>query len=374
MKILKIMSYVITVPFTIILLFINLSPQFGSNPKKIEKEYYSGYSNYEDGEFKNKEATALFTDEMSFWDFFKTEINREPIKELIPSDLNINSFISNNSNEIKLVWLGHSAFIININGVIILLDPMLGNHAAPVPLPSLKRYSSQLAFDIDELEKIDFVIYSHDHYDHLDYPTIKKIKDKVGLFIVPLGIGNHLKGWGVNKNSIKELNWDESYKDNEIDFVCLPARHFSGRGPLNRNSTLWSSWAIKSPLGKIYFSGDSGYGSHFEEIGLTHGPFDISLIDCGQYNKAWKFSHMFPGQSIKAAKDLKSEYLIPIHWGAFTLSSHSWIEPPEVVSMEAVRLQQKYLLPEIGQILKLGADNKTSKTWWRNFSQAQQYD
>ena len=374
MKILKIMSYVITVPFTIILLFINLSPQFGSNPKKIEKEYYSGYSNYEDGEFKNKEATALFTDEMSFWDFFKTEINREPIKELIPSDLNINSFISNNSNEIKLVWLGHSAFIININGVIILLDPMLGNHAAPVPLPSLKRYSSQLAFDIDELEKIDFVIYSHDHYDHLDYPTIKKIKDKVGLFIVPLGIGNHLKGWGVNKNSIKELNWDESYKDNEIDFVCLPARHFSGRGPLNRNSTLWSSWAIKSPLGKIYFSGDSGYGSHFEEIGLTHGPFDISLIDCGQYNKAWKFSHMFPEQSIKAAKDLKSEYLIPIHWGAFTLSSHSWIEPPEVVSMEAVRLQQKYLLPEIGQILKLGADNKTSKTWWRNFSQAQQDD
>ena len=371
MKILKIMSYVITVPFTLILLFINISPQFGSNPKKIEKKYYSGYSNYEDGEFKNKEATELFTDEMSFWDFFKTEINREPIKELIPLDLDINSFISNNSNEIELVWLGHSAFIININGIIILLDPMLGNHAAPVPLPSLKRYSSQLAFDIDELEKIDFVIYSHDHYDHLDYPTIKKIKDKVGLFIVPLGIGNHLKSWGVNKNFIKELNWDESHKHNEIEFVCLPARHFSGRGPLNRNSTLWSSWAIKSPLGKIYFSGDSGYGSHFEEIGLNHGPFDISLIDCGQYNKAWKFSHMFPKQSVKAAKDLKSEYLIPIHWGAFTLASHSWIEPPEVVLMEAEKLQQKYLIPEIGQILKLGANYKTSKTWWRNFSQEQ---
>ena len=371
MKILKIMSYVITVPFTLILLFINLSPQFGSNPKKIEKEYYSGYSNYEDGEFKNKEATALFTDEMSFWDFFKTEINREPIKELIPLGLDIKSFISNSSNEIELVWLGHSAFIININGVIILLDPMLGNHAAPVPLPSLKRYSSQLAFDIDKLEKIDFVIYSHDHYDHLDYPTIKKIKDKVGLFIVPLGIGNHLEGWGVNKNYIRELNWDESYKHNKIEFVCLPARHFSGRGPLNRNSTLWSSWAIKSPLGKIYFSGDSGYGSHFEDIGLKHGPFDISLIDCGQYNKAWKFSHMFPEQSVKAAKDLKSEYLIPIHWGAFTLASHSWIEPPEVVSMEAVKLQQKYLIPEIGQILKLGANNKTSKDWWRNFSQGQ---
>ena len=370
MKILKIMVYTIAVPFTLIILFINLSPQFGSNPKKSEKEYYSNYSNYTDGEFENKEATALFTDEMSFWDFFKKEVNREPIKELIPLDLDINSFISNNSNEIRLVWLGHSAFIINIKGVIILLDPMLGSHAAPVPLLSLKRYSSQLAFDIDELEKIDFVIYSHDHYDHLDYPTIKKIKNKVGLFIVPLGLGNHLEGWGVSKSSIKELNWDESYKYNEIDFVCLPARHFSGRGPLNRNSTLWSSWAIKSPLGKIYFSGDSGYGSHFKEIGSNHGPFDISLIDCGQYNKAWKYSHMFPEQSIKAAKDLKSEYLIPIHWGAFTLASHSWTEPPEIVSRESLKLEQKYILPEIGQILRLGAIHNTSKSWWREFSQA----
>ena len=171
MKILKIMSYVITVPVTLILLFINLNPQFGSNPKKIEKKYYSGYSNYEDGEFKNKESTALFTDEMSFWDFFKTEINREPIKELIPLDLDINSFISNNSNEIELVWLGHSAFIININGVIIMLDPMLGNHAAPVPLPSLKRYSSQLAFDIDELEKIDFVVQIYVIFILLDFDT-----------------------------------------------------------------------------------------------------------------------------------------------------------------------------------------------------------
>lgn len=370
MKILKIMSYTIVISCTVILLFINLSPQFGSNPKKSQKEYYSKLSNYEDGEFKNKEVTALFTDEMSFWDFFKTEINREPIKELVPLELDINSFISNDSREMKLVWLGHSAFIINIQGITILLDPMLSSHAAPIPIPSLKRYSSQLAFDIEKLEKIDFVIYSHDHYDHLDYPTIKKIKNKVGLFIVPHGIGNHLEGWGVDKNSIKELNWGESHRQNEIDFICLPARHFSGRGPLNRNSTLWSSWAIKSPLGKIYFSGDSGYGSHFKEIGEQHGPFDISLIDCGQYNKAWKFSHMFPEQSIKAAKDLMSNYLIPIHWGAFTLATHSWIEPPEIITREAIKLNQKFLLPEIGQVVVVGTDYKISKNWWRKFSQA----
>ena len=247
---------------------------------------------------------------------------------------------------------------------------MLGSHAAPVPLPSLKRYSSKIAFDIDELEVIDFVVFSHDHYDHLDYPTIKKIKNRVKNFIVPHGIGNHLKSWGVQSESIIELNWNESFDYNDIEFVCLPARHFSGRGPLNRNSTLWSSWAIKSNRGKIYFSGDSGYGAHFKKIGQEHGPFDFSLIDCGQYNKAWKFSHMFPKQAINAALDLNTKYLIPIHWGAFTLASHSWIEPPEIVSEEAKKLNQDFMIPEIGQILVLNDENKIKHRWWREFSQA----
>ena len=239
----------------------------------------------------------------------------------------------------------------NLGGNIILLDPMLGQFAAPVPVPSLKRYSTQIAFSVEDIDTIDMVVYSHDHYDHLDYSTIKKIKGKVGLFIVPHGVGNHLRSWGVPEQSIIELNWNDSKEINGIEFVCLPARHFSGRGPFNRNSTLWSSWAIKCEHGKIYFSGDSCYGKHLKKIGDEHGPFDISLIDCGQYNKAWKYSHMFPEQSIIAAKDLKGEYLIPIHWGAFTLSTHSWIEPPEKVFANAEKLGQKIILPQIGQII-----------------------
>jgi len=354
----------------VIVVFINVSPQFGSNPNKSQKLFYSKFQNFESGEFKNNEPTALFTDEMSFWDFFKTELNREPVKEIIPLKMDIESFFISDKDNFKLVWLGHSAFIMNISGKVILLDPMLGTHAAPLPLPSLKRYSSQIALDVNELEKIDFVILSHDHYDHLDYPTIKKIKDKVVRFVVPMGIGNHLTSWGVNKDLITELNWEQSFKHEDIELICLPARHFSGRGPLNRNSTLWSSWAIKNKKGKVYFSGDSGYGSHFKKIGQEHGPFDFSLIDCGQYNKAWKYSHMFPEQAIKAAVDLNTKYLIPIHWGAFTLASHSWIEPPEIVSRESANFNQNFIIPEIGQVLVVDKENKTVARWWRGFSQA----
>ena len=374
MKVLKIVLYVLFTLLIITVLFINVSPQFGSNPSRAQKKFFSSFKNFEKGEFKNNEPTELFTDKMNFWDFFKTELNRVPIKEIIPVNVDLESFVKENIEQIKIVWLGHSAFLINVNGSVILLDPMLGSHAAPLPVPSLKRYSSKIAFDIDELEVIDFVVFSHDHYDHLDYPTIRKIKSKVKNFIVPHGIGNHLKNWGVRGESIIELNWDESFNYNSIEFVCLPARHFSGRGPLNRNSTLWSSWAIKADKGKIYFSGDSGYGSHFKKIGQEHGPFDFSLIDCGQYNKAWKFSHMFPEQAVNAALDLNTKYLIPIHWGAFTLASHSWIEPPEIVSKEAKKLNQDFMIPEIGQVLFQNRDNKIKTRWWLEFSQSNEYD
>ena len=368
MRIFKIIFLVFFVLSVFTALFINLSPQFGSNPSSYQKKLYSRFGNYVNGEFKNDEPTKLFTEEMSMANFFKDHPNQVPKKDIIPMELDIESFKSHSNGKFKLSWLGHSAFIMNLGGNIILLDPMLGQFAAPVPVPSLKRYSTQIAFSVEDIDTIDMVVYSHDHYDHLDYSTIKKIKGKVGLFIVPHGVGNHLRSWGVSEQSIVELNWEDSIEVNGIEFVCLPARHFSGRGPFNRNSTLWSSWAIKSEHGKIYFSGDSGYGKHLKKIGNEHGPFDISLIDCGQYNKAWKYSHMFPEQSIKATKDLKGEYLIPIHWGAFTLSTHSWIEPPEKVFANAEKLGQKIILPQIGQIISMKQTNYKIKKWWKEFN------
>tara|TARA_B100000700_G_scaffold331665_1_gene466743 strand:- start:21662 stop:22579 length:918 start_codon:yes stop_codon:yes gene_type:complete len=305
---------------------------------------------------------------MKMSEFFSQDSNITPRKDIIPQHIDLEIFKKDDNGRVKVSWLGHSAFLININGKIILLDPMLGQYAAPIALPSLKRYSSKLAFSIDDLDTIDAVIISHDHYDHLNFFTIKKIRNKVKRFFVPYGIGNHLKVWGVKEELIAELNWGQSEIFHAIEIICLPARHFSGRGPFNRNSTLWSSWAIKSQYGKIYFSGDSGYGSHFKKIGEEHGPFDLSLLDSGQYNKAWKHSHMFPEEAILAAQELRSEYYIPIHWGAFTLSMHPWTDPPERALHSARKMEQKIILPQIGQVFILNQNHKNISSWWKFYN------
>ena len=166
--------------------------------------------------------------------------------------------------------------------------------------------------------------------------------------------------------TIIEMNWNENYLTNELAITCLPSRHFSGRGPTNRNSTLWGSWSIRSSSVKIYFSGDSGYGKHFKKIGDEYGPFDLVLIDSGQYNKAWKHSHMFPNEAVIAAKDLKAKYFMPIHWGAFVLSTHEWDEPINESVFYAKKYNQKIITPKIGEILDLIITDEKVNSWWNN--------
>ena len=343
--------------------FLNLAPQFGSNPSAKEKIEYEKLFNYENGSFINAEDTPLMTGEISTWNFFKSDPLREP--EKLKTEKIDRSFFTNlDEKEYQVAWLGHSAFLISIKDKIILLDPMLGSHASPIPLPMLRRYSEELSIAPNSIPFIDFVVLSHDHYDHLDFSTIKLIKDNVKTFLVPLGIGNHLKSWDVKEENINEMNWGQSYRINDIEFICLPARHFSGRGPMNRNSTLWSSWAIKSKVLKIYFSGDTGYGSHIKKIGDEHGPFDISLIDCGQYNLAWKHSHMFPHQAVAAAIELKSKYFMPIHWGVFTLALHPWDEPVKESRKLAKKIGLNCITPRIGEVLSKRTIDKQFHSWW----------
>ena len=364
-KILIIMLYIITSITFIIIGFVNLSPQFGSNPPKKDVKSFTDFDNFKNREFINLEETEMMTDKMPMSEFFKNDSLRRPQFDLKPKKINIESFIGTTKDStIKFAWLGHSAFILNINGKIILLDPMLGKHAAPLPIPSMKRYSDEIPFSLDDITTIDAVLISHDHYDHLDYPTIKKLRSKVKMFYVPLGVGSHLLNWGIKKENIIEMNWNDEHQLGEIDIFCLPARHFSGRGPLNRNSTLWSSWALKSRYGKIYFSGDSGFGSHLFSIGKQHGPFDLALIDCGQYNKAWKNTHMFPKEAVQASKALQATHFMPIHWGAFTLSTHSWTEPIEQALKQSKDMKQKIITPQIGEVLFINKLGKENISWW----------
>ncbi len=347
--------------------FVNLAPQFGSNPSSKQKKQYEKFFNYESGSFKPLEQTPLMTGEISTWDFFKSDSMRKPKNDIKPNMINYDSFRKNSGEDYKISWLGHSAFLLNISENIILLDPMLGSHAAPLPVPNLKRFNDTLPIDPDSILNIDVVLISHDHYDHLDYSTIKRIRENVSRFIVPFGVGNHLRKWNVEDKKIIELNWNDTYKKGDIEFTCLPARHFSGRGPLNRNSTLWSSWAIRSTSLKIYFSGDSGYGKHLKTIGEEYGPFDIALIDCGQYNNAWKHSHMFPPEAVQAAKDVKTDYFMPIHWAGFTLAMHPWDEPVKESIKHADIQGLKYFTPKIGEVISNNNINGFTQRWWESY-------
>ncbi len=360
-------SIVFILLITVIVIFINTAPQFGGNPSESQKNYYRTLSNYRENGFETIQKTPMMTGQISTWDFLNVDSTRVPDTAIIPNKINYSFFKDNQGEGYKIAWLGHSGFIININEKIILLDPMLGSHAAPVPIPQLRRYTEIVPIEPESMKRVDIVLFSHDHYDHLDHSTIKLIKNNVKNFVVPLGIGNHLKRWGVNDNQITELNWNDTFELDDIEYVCLPARHFSGRGPLNRNSTLWSSWAIKSQFVKIYFSGDSGYGDHYKSIGDKHGPFDISLLDCGQYNRAWKFSHMFPSEAVLAAKDLDSDFFMPIHWAGFTLAMHPWDEPVKEAIKFADKLGLKYLTPEIGEIITQKNLDSARDEWWLRY-------
>lgn len=221
-----------------------------------------------------------------------------------------------------------------------------------------------LPIAIEKLPKIDAVVISHDHYDHLDYESIKKLKTKVDAYFVPLGVGVHLEAWDIDSTKITEMDWWEEKTFENIQLVCAPAQHFSGRKFSNGQSTLWSSWIIKTDSTSIYFSGDGGYGTHFKEIGEKYGPFDFAMMECGQYNKMWPDIHMFPEETAQAGVDIQAKAIMPIHWGAFKLALHSWTDPIERVSKKAEELQIHLVAPEIGEPIVINALPKSNMVWW----------
>ena len=266
---------------------------------------------------------------------------------------------------IYVTWYGHSAILLEIEGKRILIDPMLGPAASPVPFLT-KRFEYEDPIDLDDIVDIDAVLISHDHYDHLDYPTISKIKDKVGHFYTALAVGEHLKHWGISSDKITELDWWQTSKIGHIELVATPARHFSGRGVTDRNKTQWASWVILGRHNRVYFSGDSGYAPHFSEIGDKYGPFDFTMMECGQYNEMWEAIHMMPEQTIQAHIDLKGKIMMPIHWGAFNLSLHDWTDPIERAKAEADRLGVTLLSPYIGDrfVIEKEGPEEPNANWW----------
>ena len=252
--------------------------------------------------------------------------------------------------------------MLKLEGQIVMIDPVFSDRASPIQWAGPKRFH-QPPIATEDIEQIDVVIISHDHYDHLDKGTIKAIKDKVGTFLVPLNVGKHLVDWGVAAEKVVELDWWQSKQVGGVEFTATPTQHFSGRGLLDRDETLWASWVINSPESKIFFSGDSGYFGGFKEIGEKFGPFDLTFIETGAYNRLWSEIHMMPEESVQAHLDLQGKVMVPIHNSTFDLAMHDWFEPLDRVS-ELSRQQQVTLsTPVVGEfvdVLNAPAEN----AWW----------
>jgi len=352
-------------------LFLNLSPQFGKGPSKAQKLDYAKSGHYEKGKFNNDKPSLPGPWEFDYLKMIRESIrgapNRQPQKNIDVEKIDSLGIVNHDANTTQLTWFGHSAFLLEMDGKKILIDPMLGESPAPLAFIGPKRYSKELPIEIEKLPFIDAIILSHDHYDHLDYESIQKLKGKVGQYFTPLAVGNHLIDWGISKEKIHELNWWESVDFDGIELVCCPARHFSGRGLFDRETTLWCSWVITGKKDNIYFCGDSGYDTHFKEIGDKYGPFDISLMECGQYNEDWKLIHMMPEEAVQAAIDLKSKLILPIHWGAFTLAFHDWTDPVERITKKANELNIPVTTPIIGDPIIVGDTIYPTEPWWENY-------
>ncbi|MGN4483678.1 MBL fold metallo-hydrolase [Bacillus cereus group sp. MYBK5-1] len=307
-----------------------------------------------DMSFKPKDIISLMTD------YFKIKSKLRPIKDLP-------IVLSNKDNESleSVTWFGHSASLLKIEGKKLLLDPMFGDASSPFPLFNSKRYSGTFSLERDALQEIDAIIISHNHYDHLNYKSIMQLKDRAKHFYVPTGVAQYLIKWGVSPSKISEHNWWDEITFDNIKLVCAPARHFSGRGMTDRDRSLWCSWLILGQETKIFFSGDSGYAPHFKEIGDKYGPFDLTLMECGQYDPRWSAIHMLPEETVQAHIDVKGELLLPIHWGAFTLALHEWSDPIERITKEANRLGVKITTPQIGESITLKSTNYPSSAWWK---------
>ncbi len=337
-------------------------PMFGNVTTGTLPEKIRSSPNYRDGKFQNinftpdlKEGVGYFTVMRKF--FFGKSKRSKPSFALPSVNSNLHTLADN-----SLVWFGHSSYFMQLDGKKILVDPVLSGHASPVKFTT-KSFAGTDVYSADDIPVVDYLFISHDHWDHLDYETMLALKPKVKKIITGLGVSAHLQRWGFNANIIIEKDWNEEVAL-EPGFVVntVSGRHFSGRG-FKRNQSLWLAFVLTTPSLKIFAGDDSGYATHFATIGKKFGPFDLAILECGQYNEYWQYIHMMPEEVVQAAQDLYAKKLMPVRWGKFSLSLHSWDEPVIRVTMESKRRYVAVVTPMIGEAVILKGDH-VSKNWW----------
>lgn len=262
-----------------------------------------------------------------------------------------------------VIRLGHSSHLLKLRGRFWLIDPVFGPRASPFTWVGPERFH-RTPLAMADVPPIEGLVLSHDHYDHLDVPTIEALKDRVQRYFVPLGVGDRLRGMGVAADRIEEYDWWQQGKHGDVTLTAAPAQHFSGRSLWDRNKTLWASWVLQSGNERIFYSGDSGYFKGFKEIGDKVGPFDLALMENGAYDGYWPAVHMSPEETVKAFTDVKAKTLYLVHNSTFDLAFHPWKEPLERVAALAEQQGIALATPEIGEVLTLGKARE-NKLWWK---------
>lgn len=354
---------------TLCILFLFFQhPQFGKRPRGSYRQSLQRSPHFKNGQFHNLMPTPAFAEGTTYWKIFQKMLfgasSRKRPTDPIPSvktDLN-----EIGPSENALVWFGHSSYFLQVEGMKFLVDPVFSGSASPLPFGT-RAFKGSDIYSAEDMPLIDVLVITHDHWDHLDYKTIKTLRSKIDRVITPLGTKPHFLKWGYQSQQIQELDWNQSTSLKEgFTMHAVPTRHFSGRTFL-RNTSLWTAYVLSTPGWQLFLGGDSGYGSHFKTIGEKFGPFDLVILENGQYNPDWRYIHLLPEQFFTAARDLGAKNILPVHHSKFNLSLHAWDAPLKAISELRSQQDPPLYTPRIGEKVNLNAPGPFD-AWWLGLS------
>ncbi|MBW8886873.1 MAG: MBL fold metallo-hydrolase [Fibrobacteres bacterium] len=343
----------------------------GSKAQGARLERMQASSRFRDGVFRNtfpvgaglKKGTALATVK----EYMCGGRRRVPAG-VLPIVDPLETWLRPAQSGLRATWLGHSTVVLEIDGMRVLTDPVWGDRVSPISFAGPKRFHPA-PVEIGKLPRLDAVVISHDHYDHLDYPSILRLVPLDVPFVTSLGVGAHLEAWGVPAHRITELDWWESHRIGDLTITAAPSQHFSGRGVADRNRTSWSSLAMRGPRHSVFFSGDTGLTEEYGEIKNKLGPFDLVMLEVGAWHPAWGEIHLGPENGLKAHALLGGGAFLPVHWGTFNLAMHAWDEPAEML-VKLAPTDAPLLMPRLGQPIEPG-HVQSIDPWWRDVEETE---
>ncbi|MBT8228416.1 MAG: Zn-dependent hydrolase [Dactylosporangium sp.] len=340
-----------------------LSFAMGARPSGARIERLRRSPQFHDGTFHNPVPVTAFPEgsgQQTLQDLLASSGRRRPVA---PIPIATGDADRRPATGLHLTWYGHASALVELDGRRVLLDPVWGDRCSPLGLVGPKRLHPP-PVALSQLPAVDAIVISHDHYDHLDLPTVRRLREtQTAPFVVPLGVGAHLDRWGVPADRIIELDWHEHVDLAGLTVTATPARHFSGRGFV-RDRTLWASWVVAGPTRRVFYSGDTGYTESYASIGAEYGPFDATLMQIGAYGPAWPDIHLTPEDAVSAHLDLNGNVLVPVHWGTFNLAVHGWAEPADRVWLEAKAHGIPLVVPRPGERVDVD-DPPAVDGWWQ---------